>query len=239
MTYEKITADEDTIRALHAQGVGVKEIVRRTGRSRKFVREVVRGGRTEPFRPRGHSLEPWLDRLNTEWSGGCRNGAELWRRLRAAGFAGSLRVVTEWATRQRRADTPGAPLRCPAPRALARLLTTARDKLTRTEAVIVATAERAVPDLVAARGVTDAFHALIRGRDAAGLDTWIETALTSPLESFAKGVAADRAAIAAAIETPWSNGQTEGQICRLKTLKRQMGGRANVDLLKARLLPAA
>lgn len=114
-----------------------------------------------------------------------------------AGFAGSLRVVTEWATRQRRADTPGAPSRCPAPRALARLLTTARDKLTRTEAVIVATAERAVPDLVAARGVTDAFHALIRGRNCA--------------------------AVAAAIETPWSNGQTEGQICRLKTLKTANG----------------
>ena len=47
------------------------------------------------------------------------------------------------------------------------------------------------------------------------------------------------AMVAAAIETPWSNGQTEGQICRLKTLKRQMGGRANVDLLKARMLPAA
>lgn len=133
----------------------------------------------------------------------------------------------------------GTPARCPAPRALARLLTTARDKRTHAEAVILATAEGAIPDLVAARGVADAFHALIRGRDGAGLDAWIETALASPLESFAKGVAADRATVAAAIETPWSNGQTEGQICRLKTLKRQMGGRANVDLLKARMLTAA
>lgn len=237
--WRRRAAEEETIRALHAGGLGVKEIVRRTGRSRKLVRDVVRGGHAEPFRPRACSLEPWLDRLNAEWRGGCRNGAELWRRLRAAGFPGSLRVVTEWATRQRRAEASGAPSRCPAPRALARLLTTARDKLTRAEAVIVATAEGAVPDLVAARGVADAFHALIRARDGAGLDAWIETALASPLESFAKGVAADRAAIAAAIETPWSNGQTEGQICRLKTLKRQMGGRANVDLLKARMLPAA
>jgi transposase len=237
--WKRRAAEEETIRALHAEGVGVKEIVRRTGRSRKLVRDVLRGGRTEPFRPRASSLEPWLDRLNAAWTGGCRNGAELWRRLRAAGFPGSLRVVTEWATRQRRAEAPDAPVRCPAPRALARLLTTARDKLTRAEAVIVATAERAVPELVAARGVIDAFHALIRGRDVAGLDPWIEAARASPVESFAKGVAADRAAVAAAIETPWSNGQTEGQICRLKTLKRQMGGRANVDLLKARMLPAA
>ncbi|MFO7857113.1 MAG: ISL3 family transposase, partial [Paracoccaceae bacterium] len=207
-------------------------------RSSRGSRECARG-RNGSVRPRAHSLEPRLDRLNSEWIGGCRDGAELWRRLRPAGFAGSLRVVAEWATRQRRADTPGAPSRCPASRALARLSTTARDKLTRTEAVIVAASEGAVPDLVAARGVTDAFHALIRGRDAAGLDARIKSALASPLESFAKGVATDRSAIAAAIETPWSNGQTEGRICRLKTLKRQMGGRANVDLLKARMLPAA
>ncbi|PKP63339.1 MAG: hypothetical protein CVT86_05470, partial [Alphaproteobacteria bacterium HGW-Alphaproteobacteria-8] len=49
---------------------------------------------------------------------------------------------------------------------------------------------------------------------------------------LAKGIAADRAAVVAAIRRPWSNGQTEGQSCRLKTLKRQMGGRPNVDLLK-------
>jgi hypothetical protein len=78
--WKRRTAEEATTRALHAEGVGVKEIVRRTGRSRKLVSEVVRGGRTEPFRSRGHSLEPWLERLNAEWTSGCRNGAELWRR---------------------------------------------------------------------------------------------------------------------------------------------------------------
>lgn len=111
--------------------------------------------------------------------------------------------------------------------------------MARPEALIVATAERAAPEIVAARCLIDAFHALIRKRDGDGLDAWIDAALTSPVESFAKGIAADRAAVVAAIRRPWSNGQTEGQICRLKTLKRQMGGRANVDLLKARLMRAA
>ncbi len=143
---------EAAVRALHASGVPIKKIVRRTGRSRKLLRDVLRGGRGEPFRPRASSLEPWLDRLNTEWGHGCRNGAELWRRLRAAGFAGSLRVVTERATRRRRDDATARPGRCPAPRALARLLTLARDRLTRAEAVIVATVEHAVPPLVVARG---------------------------------------------------------------------------------------
>jgi transposase len=237
--WRRRAAEAEVIRALHAKGLGLKEIARRTGRSRKLVRDVVRGGAADPFRPRASSIDPWLDRLAAEWGGGCRNGAELWRRLRVAGFPGSLRVVTEWATRRRRDEAVGAPARCPAPRALARLLTTARDKLTRAEALIVATAERATPEISADRDLVDAFHALIRKRDGAGLDAWIHTALASPVASFARGVAADRAAVAAAIEQPWSNGQTEGQICRLKTIKRQMGGRANIDLLKARLIRAA
>ena len=228
---------EAAVRALHAAGVPIKEIVRRTGRSRKLVREVARGGRAEPFRPRASSLEPWLDRLNAEWADGCRNGAELWRRLRVAGFAGSLRVVTEWATRRRRDDASAHPTSCPAPRALARLLTLARDRLSRAEAVIVAIVERAVPRLVAAREAVDGFHALIRGRDPARLETWLEAAMSSPVGAFAKGVAADRDAIEAAIALPWSNGQTEGRISRLETVKRQMGGRAHIDLLRARLMP--
>ena len=59
------------------------------------------------------------------------------------------------------------------------------------------------------------------------------------MASFAKGIEADYAAVTAAITSPWSNGQTEGTICRLKSLKRQMYGRANIDLLRARLMPIA
>lgn len=69
---------------------------------------------------------------------------------------------------------------------------------------------RSATGIVTARDLVDAFHALIRNRDAAGLDAWISSALASPVASFAKGVAADRAAIVAAIKQPWSNGQTEG-----------------------------
>lgn len=233
------TEAEAVVLALHGEGLALKEIVRRTGRSRKLVREILRGGRTEPFRPRASSLEPWLDRLNSEWDAGCRNGAELWRRLRAAGFGGSLRVVAEWATRRRRDEAADTPRRCPSPRALARLLTLARDKLTRAEAMIVATVEREVPALVAARQVIEAFHRLVRARDENGLGAWLAEALASPVASFAKGIVADRAAVAAAIALPWSNGQTEGQICRLKRIRRQMSGRGGLDLLKARLTAAA
>jgi transposase len=70
------------------------------------------------------------------------------------------------------------------------------------------------------------------------LETWIEDAAGSLLGSFVRGIVADKKAIAAAIVEPWSNGQTEGQITKLKRIKRQMYGRANLDLLRARLCTA-
>ena len=80
---------------------------------------------------------------------------------------------------------------------------------------------------------------MIRNRDAAALAGWLAAAANSDLASFVRGLRADEAAIAAALRENWYNGQTEGQINRLKTLKRQMYGRANLDLLKARLVVAA
>jgi transposase len=62
--------------------------------------------------------------------------------------------------------------------------------------------------------------------------------MASPLASFAAGIRADRDAAAAAIVEPWSNGQTEGQITKLKLVKRMMYGRGKLDLLEARLMAA-
>lgn len=76
----------------------------------------------------------------------------------------------------------------------------------------------------------------------AGFESWLTTASTSgirALETFAAGLAQDGAAVRAALTTPWSNAQAEGQITKLKLLKRQMYGRANFDLLRRRVLLAA
>lgn len=70
--------------------------MRRTEYNRKTVRHTVRGGEPEIFRPRTNSLEAYLHRLDAAWSGGCHNGAELWRRLHQLGFRGSHHVVSEW-----------------------------------------------------------------------------------------------------------------------------------------------
>jgi len=70
------------------------------------------------------------------------------------------------------------------------------------------------------------------------LTSWIDRARKSLVASFANGVGKDEAAVRAAIILPWSNGQTEGQITKLKLVKRQMYGRAKIDLLQARLIGA-
>ena len=228
------------IRSLSGEGVPIKEIVRRTGRSRQAVRRVVRGQSNDVFRVRMSSLEPWLAGLDEEWRAGCRNGAELWRRLKATGFGGSLRVVSEWTTRRRRAEAgPNcAPRKCPSSRVIARMMTIARDQLSKEDAVTIATIESSVPALVAARDLLDRFQAMVRQRKAADLPSWLQDAASSLLASFATGLKADEKAVAAALVEPWSNGQTEGQITKLKLVKRQMYGRAKLDLLRARLLGA-
>ena len=100
----------------------------------------------------------------------------------------------------------------------------------------VAIIEAAVPALVTARNLMDRFHGMNQSRMSAELEPWITDAMPGLLGSFAKGIVQDRAAVHAALTQPWSNGQTEGQNTKLKLVKRQMYGRANLDLLHARLL---
>jgi transposase len=205
-----------------------------------MVRQVIRGERTDVFRTRQSSLDlhlPWLD---DQWASGCRNGAELWRHLTARGFRGSLRVVTEWATRRRRAEKADAQnlRRIPSARTIARLMTIGRDVLTKAETITVAAIEAGIPTLVEAREIIAEFHLMIRRKTEAGFISWIERARASLVASFASGVAKDQAAVRAAITLPWSNGQTEGQITRLKLVRRQMYGRGKIDLLQARLIGA-
>ena len=228
------------ILGLAKDGVAIKEIVRRTGYSRGLIRNVLRGRRSDVFRSRESSLEPYLQWLDAQWGAELRNGAELWRRLKEKGFRGSLRVVTEWATRRRRAEKAEAQSlrQTPSARTVARLLTISRDTLSKSETITVAAIEDQVPLLVEAREVINAFHVMVRQKSQPSLDPWLDRARTSLVASFANGITKDRDAVSAAIDLPWSNGQTEGQITKLKLVKRQMYGRGKLDLLQARMLGA-
>ncbi len=88
---------------------------------------------------------------------------------------------------------------------------------------------------VRTRRCTDApTYARARRKTLLGVDGSVPNQVG--ITSFGKGIIADQAAVAAALTQPWSNGQTEGQITRLKLVKRQMYGRAKLDLLRARLI---
>lgn len=230
----------EAIKELSKKGTSIRQIVRQTGHSRKVVRDVLRGQRFDVFRTRPSSLDSWLPWLNTRWDEGVRNALALWREMQAQGFPGQSGVVSQWAQRRRLAEKANQSglARTPSARVLARLLTTARDDLAKSEAILVAAIEVNVPELVVARTTIGDFQSMIRSKTATKLEEWVRAAKLSLVSSFANGVEKDMTAVRNAIISPWSNGQTEGQITRLKLVKRQMYGRAKLDLLQARLIGA-
>lgn len=83
------------------------------------------------------------------------------------------------------------------------------------------------------------FRGLLQARSTERLDAWLETAAHSTLpkvRTFTRALRSEYAFLRAALEHEWSNGQTEGQITRLKFIKRQMYGRASFELLRQKVL---
>ncbi|WP_320177791.1 hypothetical protein [Roseovarius pacificus] len=185
-------------------GTPIRRIMRLTGLSRCLARQIVRGEREDVFRIRESNLTLWLPQLEREWTGGCRNGAELWRRLRTSGFKGGRRVVGEWATRRRRAEqaVPSGTAKSPPAHRIARLLTMGRDHLCRTDAIQVARIEAALQTLATARRLTDRFTDMVRNAREDALETWLDEAEESLLGAFARGLRRDPAAVAAALREP-------------------------------------
>ena len=98
------------------------------------------------------------------------------------------------------------------------------------------------PEVARAQDLSLSFIEMIRGRRIDELRQWLKDALrseTPELVSFARGLTDDVSAVRAALEHEWSQGQVEGQVHRLKLIKRQMYGRGKLDLLRARVLYAA
>lgn len=181
--YQRRQQTNRMVRQMANDGTPIRRIVRLTGLSRGLVRQIVRGEREDVFRIRESSLTLWLPQLEREWAGGCRNGAELWRRLRARGFKGGRRVVGEWATRQRRAEqaVPSGTAKTPPVRRIARLLSMGRDHLCRADAIQVAKIEAALPTLATARRLTDRFTDMVRNAHEDALETWLNEAEESLL----------------------------------------------------------
>lgn len=206
---------------------------------------------------RGRSLlNPDKAALRERWKAGCRTAARLFRELKQRGYPGSYALVAAYARRLRQAQglAPGhrrarqtrpvvaeSPYQPLTPRRATWLVL--RHAETRTEAetqqLVQLHAQQA--EVAEASGLAQDLAQLMRQRQPEQLDPWLQRAAKSPLEAlqrFAKGLCEDYAAVKAGVTCPWSTSPVEGHINRLKMLKRQMFGRAPLDLLSRRFVRA-
>ncbi len=255
------------VHELRKRGWKVRRIVRQVKISPTTVYRYLAASRFPEWssHPRLPSiLDPYLPYLVERWKAGCRNASQLWREICASGYLGTPKQVHRWVYErreypdkrtpkkylERRPDhrdalhfanprTPGQPT-LPAARHSVWALLKARGMLSPDEKTLQRQLRR---HAVVNRAYTLAqrFMKMIRRRRPRLFDEWLQACTRShvpELSNLAAGLHQDYDAVRAAIRGIWSNGQTEGQVNRLKVLKRQMYGRAKFDLLRQRVLHA-
>jgi transposase len=257
----RLQARYTEVMALHEQGLTIRAISRRTGFARVTIRKYLRAASCPERAPRGGLLFPgsrWETRLRERWDAGCHNAAVLWAELRAEGFPGSAghirRHIGGWRPVPGRRGRPpraeleptttaaAAPVRPPSPRQVRWWLLEPLDTRSAEHAAYVACLAEHCPAAPMAEQVAHEFGRLVRERDADAFDAWLTTAATSgipELRGVATGMRRDYAAITAGLRLPWSNGQTEGQVTKIKLVKRLMYGRGKIDLLRRRVMRVA
>ncbi len=140
------------------------------------------------------------------------------------------------------AETITTPGRRVSPQVAAALLGKLGSDLTSRQREIVNRFKQSCPGYAVMRKLVLSFRTILRVGKLKTLHGWMERALKTgihPLQRFVRTLKQDLGAVEAAVTEQWSNGPVEGHINRLKTIKRQMYGRAGVELLRARLLPEA
>ena len=236
--------------ALKQQGKSIRKITKLTGLSRGAVRRFYQADEfpERVHRPRTSRISPYCKVISSLWREGCRTARSIHEELIKQGFKGSYYMVVRHLRRNQPELESQSTLparRCPvrSPRSIAWLLTRPRDNLSESEIEQVKQIERGCGEVQNASEIVRDFSEMIRNRDCLKWGNWLERATASTVPQAVRGFAStlrkDAAAIKAALALPWSNGQLEGQINKLKLLKRQMYGRANLKLLEHRLLCVA
>lgn len=243
-----------TIHALREQGLPCSEIERRTGFKRRSVAKWLKS-EVPPDRRRAtlKPTSPWYfeEILAVSWKKGNRRCRQLFHKIQSQGYEGSYshlqRLLEGWrrAEKQTSTDlvTSSARLelvRDPrtghaiSPVIAAALCIKPRGTLAPDQARKVYALKAGSPGFATMRSLAMRFKGILRGRQSDPLDSRIDNAIESNIISimrFAGTLHRDIDAVRNAIELPWSNGQAEGQVNRLKTLKRAMYGRAGPELL--------
>ena len=246
--------------ALHHQGWTAPAIAQHL---RLSLRTVQRDLQTATFAGRtrrrdlGKSvLNPYKPYLLERWNAGCYTAMRLFRELRQQGYAGSYARVAAYARRLRQAqglppahrrprqplprvtESPCQPL---TPRRATWLVLRRATQRTEAETQQLTQLHAHHAEVAEAIDLAQEFATLVRQRQPERLDPWLQRAMVSTLEAFqrfATGLQEDFAAVKAGVTLPWSTSPVEGHINRLKMLKRQMFGRARLDLLSHRFLRA-
>jgi len=240
--------------ARHAEGWNYSQIARELQINIRTVKRYILSGelpkRGAPLRQLTSSVTPYLAYLQRRWQEGCQNKTQLWQEIVAQGYQGSRSSIYR-ALKGFRADrgpwTASPKVVRPKRRALSPrqgmwLLVRARDELNEDERAARDVLESAHANIATATRLAQRFQDLLRQRDVAGLERWLEDASESgigPFKHFAASLRRDEAAVRAALELPWSNGQLEAQVNRLKVIKRVGYGRAKFDLLRRRVLASS
>jgi transposase len=255
------------VQELRAEGLSLRAIAAQLHLSRKTVRQFAMAAQfpERGTRRAGRSkLDPFVPYLKQQLAAGQDNAMQLWRELRDDHhYTGSRALVSRWVAQHRqlvpasdvaapprRRGRPPAPVTTPAPkpqrrlsaRQAAWLLVRRPEQLEEEEQRIVERLCQQAPSVDVAYALAQEFIQMVRKRQAEAFDGWLQRATASgiaELQSFVVGLERDKAAVVAALSLPFSNGQVEGQVNRLKLIKRSMYGRAKFDLLRRRVLACA
>ena len=245
---------------LHRQGWAPRAIAQQLGMGRWTVVRYLRAP-TFPERKgrsdKGHNLlTPYKEDILKQWNAGCRDARQLCRAIQRQGYTGSYPTVARYAQRLRQAQglrpreqRPGhtlppvvEPQHQPlTTRRATRLVLKQTRKCTDADTQLLTDLKAQHREIAAAIDLAQDFCAIMRARQSDRFDRWLERAMASPvapLQRFATGLRTDYDAVKAGMTLRWSNGPVEGQINRLKMLKRSMFGRAKIDLLSRRFLLA-
>jgi transposase len=250
----------DAVWALHRQGWSTTAIAAQVGGSCRTIERSLQMP-TWPVRQHrrhyGRSIvNPYTAYLLERWNAGCHTAIQLFQEIQARGYAGSYRRVTAYVSRIRQAQ--GIPPRRQArrqrlpvvaepvsepltPRRATWLVLRREAKRTEAEAQQLIQLHAQSAEVAEAIDLAQDFATLVRQRQPERLDPWLTRATASTLaafQRFASGLREDYAAVKAGVTLPWSTSPVEGHINRLKMVKRQMFGRAHLDLLSRRFLRA-
>jgi transposase len=238
----------ERVQALKTQGKGIKTIMRELGLAKETVRRFYRATSVEellakPRTGRPSVLDAFKPYLHERWNAGVRNASILFWEISEQGYRGHRGTVAAYLAPFRALDAAPPPKPAvPKVRPIASWLLRHPDELDAEEQLKLKQVLAACPHLQDTATHVAAFAQMLTGRHGDRLDAWmaaVEADDLPHLHRFVTGLRRDYDAVRNGLTLPHSSGSVEGNVNRIKMIKRQMYGRANFDLLRKRVLLAA